>query len=125
MENDDLRILDAIAQTIFDKKGANIIGFDVREFSSMTDYYIVAEGSVDRHVISLASNVIAAMEEQNHRSLHVEGQVIGDWVVIDFGSIVVHLLTPDMREKYALEELWREAKLVHLNIDVNKPQVRG
>lgn len=125
MEQEDLKSLDSIAQAIFDKKGANIIGLDVRHFSTMTDYYIVAEGAVNRHVTSLARNVVDVMQEQKQKALHIEGQIDGEWVVVDYGSIVVHLLTPEMREKYALEELWREAKLVHLNIDVNKPQVRG
>ncbi len=118
MRNEELQYLDLIAQTIFDKKGGNIIAIDVRNFSTMTEYYIIAEGNVDRHVSSLSHNVISAMQDLGRKPYHMEGALSGDWVVIDYGAIVVHLLTPDMREKYALEELWRPGKIVSLKIDI-------
>jgi len=124
MINDDLKLLDSIAQSIFDKKGVNIIAFDVRSFSTMTDYYVIGEGLVDRHVSALGRGIIDTLEDEGLGPLHVEGALTGDWMVIDYGSIVVHLLTPEMREKYSLEELWRQGKIVRLKIEV-KPLVRG
>lgn len=115
----ELADLNLIAQTLFDKKAANIIAFDVRTFSTMTDFYIIAEGHVDRHVSALGKHVVDVLEENEISPIHVEGMLSGDWVVIDYGRFVVHILTPDMREKYALEELWHQGKIIKLTIDTH------
>jgi len=108
------------AQTIFDKKGFNILGLDVRSFSSMTEYYLIAEGTVSRHLNSLYRALIDSLREIGYHALHVEGQKTGDWIVLDYGSFVIHLMQPEVREKYSLEEMWKEGKIVDLNIKVNK-----
>lgn len=112
------KTLDTVAQAIFDKKGVNIIALDVRGISTMTDYYIIAEGSVDRHVKSLARAVNEQMKSQGWECLYMDGADDGDWIVLDYGEFVVHLLIPEMREKYCLEELWHQAKIVDLDIVV-------
>lgn len=110
-----------MAQTLFDKKGFNILVLDVRGISSMTDYFLIAEGNIDRHVQSLAKSVIEVLQENGEKPFHSEGVTEGAWAVLDYGEVVVHLFVPDLREKYALEELWREAKIVDVKIDVEKP----
>lgn len=120
--NTSLNLLNLIAQAIYDKKGMNILALDVRGISSMTDYYIIAEGSVDRHVRAISLSVTDALKQVGHSPFHVEGQRDGDWVVVDYGDIVIHLFVPDIREKYALEELWSEAKIVDLEIVVKKDE---
>lgn len=119
MRSGDLKRLNHIAQTIFDKKGCNILALDVSGISTMTEFFVIAEGSSRRHVRALSSGVVDAERELGHRPLHVDGQNVGDWVVIDYGDILVHLFQPPLREKYDLEELWREAKIVDLNILVD------
>ena len=116
MKNPDLLRLDEIAQTIFDKKGMNILALDVREISTFTEYYIIAEGNVERHVVALVRAVINQQTEKGFPPFHVEGTATGDWVVIDFGHIVVHIFHPDLREKYALERLWNGGTIIDLNI---------
>ncbi|KAF3361474.1 Ribosomal silencing factor RsfS [Chlamydiales bacterium STE3] len=116
MKNPDLIRLDEIAQTIFDKKGLNILALDVREISTFTEYYLIAEGNVDRHVVALARAVIDQQSIKGHPPFHIEGTATGDWVVIDFGHIVVHLFHPDLREKYALERLWNSGSIIDLTI---------
>lgn len=81
----------------------------------MVDYVVIAEGSVDRHVKSLSDEVVKRVSLE---PLYIEGAQEGDWIVIDFGEVVVHLLVPEMREKYQLEELWKEASIVDVKIDV-------
>lgn len=109
------KILDAIAQVIFDKKGMNILALDVRTISTMTEFYIIAEGSVARHLKSLASAIKDKMQELGLPLYRSEGED-GDWIIIDCYDIVIHLFTPDMREKYALEELWKQSKIVDVHI---------
>lgn len=114
------KLLNLIAQVLYDKKGFNILALDVREVSSLTSYFIIAEGNVDKHVTSLAKNVIETLKKEGHVPIHVEGLETGDWIVIDYLEIVVHLFMPGMRQKYQLEELWREGQIVDLEISVSR-----
>lgn len=120
-KNEALELLDAISQAVYDKKGANIIALDVRNFSTMTDYYVIAEGNVERHVKAIHGAILDTMQQKGHRALHVEGVRESDWIVIDYGEIVIHLLIPNLREKYALENLWKEGTIVDVRINVDKP----
>jgi ribosome-associated protein len=113
-------ILNLIAQIIYDKKGFNIIALDVREISSVTDYFIIAEGNVDKHLRVLSKEINQGLKEHGQQSFCIEGMGDGDWVVLDYLDVIIHLLTPDQREKYSLEELWRDSKVVELNIDTSK-----
>ena len=108
--------LNEIAQTIFDKKGFNILVLDVRGICTMTDYFIIAEGNVDRHVKALGGAVMDLLTSRGIEPLHMEGQQSSDWVVIDYGDFVVHFFIPELREKYALEELWSEGKVVDVHL---------
>ena len=118
MKKQTLTLFNLIAQTIFDKKGSNILVLDVREITALTDYVIIAEGNVDRHVKSIAQAVIEQMKDVQIRPLHVEGKENGDWIVIDFVDIVVHLFMPQIRQKYQLEKLWQKAKIVDVDINI-------
>ena len=111
-------ILNTIAQTIYDKKGFNVICLDVRGVSSITDYIIVAEGSVERHIHAIADEIIRELKKLKQRPFHVEGLKDSSWVVIDYLNIVVHLFNPQLREKYGLEKLWSSGSIVDLEIKV-------
>lgn len=123
MTDNSQATLFAIAQVIYDKKGMNILALDVNGISSITDYVIIAEGNVDRHVAAIGRSIIDDLNERNISVLHVEGLKSGDWVVLDYGGIMVHLFMPGLREKYCLERLWSDSKIVDLAIDVSKPAV--
>lgn len=109
-----------IAQSIYDKKGSKIIAIDVREVSSITDYVLIADGNVDRHIIALAHAIQDIMKDEGEKPVHVEGLQNGDWIVLDYFHVVVHLLLPSMREKYQLERLWPDGKIIDLNLDTRK-----
>ncbi|MBS0627010.1 MAG: ribosome silencing factor [Verrucomicrobia bacterium] len=112
-------VLNCIAQSIFDKKGVNILVLDVTPCTPMTDYVILAEGLVDSHVKAIAREVLVVMEKEGISLSFEEGLKNGDWVVLDFTWVVVHLFMPGMREKYELENLWPEAEVVDVTIDVS------
>jgi ribosome-associated protein len=116
----NLKDLNRIAQVIYDKKGFNILVLDVRGFSTMTDFFIIAEGNVDRHVKALSHAIFDEFSQLGVEPLHVEGQQEGDWAVMDYGDFVIHLFIPELREKYALEELWKKGKIVDVKIDTSK-----
>lgn len=116
MSDKQLQILNTIAQTIYDKKGMNILALNVKGVSSLTDYVLVAEGNVDRHVIAIAHSVMDVMRKEGERPFMVEGMEAGDWVVLDYLEYMVHLFMPGLREKYRLEELFRDGKIIDLQI---------
>ena len=91
----------------------------------MTDYFIIAEGTVDRHVKALSQAIMDELSSKKGKRtpLHVEGEREGDWVVIDYGDFVIHLFIPELREKYALEELWQKGRVVDVTINTAKPEL--
>ncbi len=123
MKSTPLEMLNCIAQVIYDKKGFNILALDVKGLSSITDYIVIAEGNVDRHVAAIGRSILDELREKGVQPVHVEGFQTGDWVVLDYGEIMVHLFMPGLREKYSLERLWSESKIVDLDIDVSKPAI--
>jgi ribosome-associated protein len=99
--------LKAIAlRALADLKGLNVVEFDVRDKTSVTDFMIIASGRSDRHVKSLADAVVMACKKAAVQPLGVEGEREGEWVLVDLGDVVVHVMQPRMREFYALERLW-------------------
>ncbi len=116
--NKIFEFLHRAAQAIYDKKGMNIIVLDVREICSMTNFFVIAEGTVDRHVKALSQAIQEEMKLQGLHPWHIEGEQAGDWIVVDYNDFVVHLFTPDLREKYALEQLWQEGKIVDVRITI-------
>ncbi len=121
MKEDSLdNILNVIAQTVFDKKGFNILALDVRDVSTLTDFFLIAEGTVGRHVRAISIALEDVLTQLGYEPLHIEGKATGDWIVMDYGVILIHLFQPDLREKYALEQLWNEGKVIDLEIEVTK-----
>jgi ribosome-associated protein len=123
MKRTEFEILNIIAQVVYDKKGMNILALDVLGLSSIADFLLIAEGNVDRHVIAIARSIIEELHERGVNPAHTEGLRAGDWVVLDYSGIMVHLFMPGYREKYSLEKLWFESKIVDLEIDVSKSSV--
>lgn len=120
MKNDSRKQLDLIAEAILDKKGFNILALDIKNVSTFTDYIVIAEGNVDRHVLAIANSVIAEMKQEGYIAHHIEGREGGDWVVIDYVDIIVHLFMPGLRTKYQLERLWEEGTEIDLDLDLTE-----
>ena len=106
--------LEEIVKAIQDKKGFNILVLDVQEISSLTSYFVIAEGRVERHLKAISDEVLDRMAKLGRKPYQIEGIADGDWLVVDYGDVMVHLFKPAVREKYGLEEVWRESKIVDL-----------
>ena len=104
MQLDELKNL--VITAIEDMKGENVVSLDVRDKSNVTDLMIVATGTSNRHVSSIANNVVVEAKKAGVPPLGVEGEAQGDWVLVDLGDIVVHVMQPQVREFYDLERLW-------------------
>lgn len=85
---------------------------DLRRVSDATDYFIIASGSSDTHVRTLAEQVTEALRREGQRPHHVEGLSAGRWALLDFVDFVVHIFHPTLRDYYQLERLWADAPSV-------------
>jgi nicotinate-nucleotide adenylyltransferase len=99
------------AQVLFDKKGIQVTGFDLRNMAAPAEFALIASGTSTRHASSLAENVTAEVKgEYNVFPQSVEGLDEGRWVVIDYGALIIHVFYDFVRREYSLENLWKEAK---------------
>ena len=97
---------DIALEALDDLKAKDIVSLDVRRLTGVTDYMVIASGSSNRHVKALADNVELELKKRDIRPLGVEGQQNAEWVLVDFGDVVVHVMLPQTREFYDLERLW-------------------
>ena len=101
---EDLNAL--IREALDDLKWQKIVELDVRELTEVMDFLIIANGTSNRHVKSLAGKVVEELKPKGFKPLGVEGLEDGEWVLVDYGSTVVHVMLPTARDFYELEKLW-------------------
>ncbi len=99
-------LIDTTLTALDDAKAENVIVFEVSKLTSISDYMIIASGRSNRQVSALADKVIEAAKQNKIQPLGVEGKTDGEWVLVDLGDIIVHLMHPETREYYQLEKLW-------------------
>mgnify|MGYP002635753755 CR=1 FL=1 len=95
-------------QALEDMKAIDIVVLDVSKYASFTDYMIFASGTSSRHVSSLAQTVVDAAKQAGVMPLGVEGEDVGEWVLVDLSDVIVHVMLPATRQFYELEKLWGE-----------------
>ena len=95
-----------IASVLDEHSAQDMITIDIKGKSSVADYMIVASGRSNRHVGALADYVLRSLKEIGFKSLGVEGQDAGDWVLIDAGDVILHIFRPEVRAFYNLEKIW-------------------
>jgi len=100
------KTIDVILKVLEDAKALDVIVFEVSKLTSISDYMIIASGRSSRQVNSMAEKVVEAAKENGLKPLGTEGKKEGDWVLVDLGDIIVHIMHPDTREYYQLEKLW-------------------
>lgn len=99
----------ALAAAAVDAKGLDARVLDVSQLTQIADLFVLVSGTSDRHVRRLADGVEECGRTLGERPLGVEGQERGRWILVDYGSVIVHLFQEEVREFYALEWLWGEA----------------
>jgi ribosome-associated protein len=97
---------DFIADKIDDLKGRDITIIDVRGKSSITDCMIICSGNSNRHVCSIADHVAEELRHAGITLLGIEGQALGEWVLVDAGDVLIHVMQDETRSLYQLEKLW-------------------
>ena len=107
MQAEGLRNL--VTTALQDMKGVDIRVLDVRGLTALTDFMVIASGTSDRHVKSLARHVQDEARRAGVKPMGVEGEAEGEWVLVDLRDVVVHVMRPQVRDFYNLEKLWSVA----------------
>jgi ribosome-associated protein len=104
MQVEELR--DLVINTLDDMKAFDIVSLDVRGKTSITDYFVIASGTSDRHVKATAESVAFQAKQAGQAPIGTEGLAEGEWALIDLNGVVVHVMQPKVRDFYQLERLW-------------------
>jgi ribosome-associated protein len=97
---------DIVINALEEIKATNITSIDVRELTGMMDHMIVASGNSNRQVKSLANSVVVDAKKAGYTMIGIEGDDTSEWILVDFGDVIVHIMLPTTREFYDLERLW-------------------
>lgn len=109
LDDDTLSCLRTAAQAAADKKAFQLVGLDVAEMTSYTDAFLVCSAASERQVGAVVDEVVSQLRSAGRRPLHVEGAGGSDWVLLDFGDVVIHVFTEERRAYYGLDSLWGDA----------------
>ena len=102
----DKALIDIVIETLNEASALDISVFDVSKLTSIADYMIIASGRSGRQVNAIADKLALAARQNEQPPLGVEGKNQGEWVLVDLGDIIVHIIQPETREYYQLEKLW-------------------
>jgi ribosome-associated protein len=102
------------ARAGLDKKAEEVVALDLRSSADFTDFFLVLSGQNQRQLVAIADAVIDALRGLGRRPTHVEGYPRQEWILLDYSSFVVHVMTPRTRAFYDLERLWGGAKRVEV-----------
>ena len=101
-----------IVEIASDKKGNDIVMLRTAELTTMADFFVIASGRSDRQVSALSGAIVDELRKDGIRPIGVEGRESSRWVLLDYGSVIVHVFAPEEREYYGLERLWGKAAKV-------------
>jgi len=91
------------------KKGENLVVLDLRGISSFTDYFVIMHGNSARQNLALNENIGKDLKKEKIMPLSVEGRKLAEWILMDYGSFIIHVFSEKAREYYSLEKLWGDA----------------
>lgn len=105
-----------MADLALDKKALNLVVLDVRGRSGYADFLVIASGTSDRHVQSIGESVLSTVSKNNTSAIGHEGLREGQWALVDFGSVVLHVFHEYTRSVYRIEELWQDVPRLKVNV---------
>lgn len=101
------QLVDKIIEALEDNKGHRIVSIDLRKIENcFCSFFVICHGTSNTHVASLAESVEEKLEEVKERPIHIEGKDTAQWVILDYGNIVVHVFQKEQRDYYQLEDFW-------------------
>jgi ribosome-associated protein len=101
-----------IVELAEDKKAADIVLLELAPLTTLADYFVICSGGSERQLEAIADGVISSLRDEKQKPIGREGTAASHWVLIDFGSVIVHIFTPPERDYYGLEKHWSEARTI-------------
>jgi ribosome-associated protein len=101
-----------VVELVVGKLGEDVLLLDIQDVSAFADYFVICHGTSDRQLQAIQEEVLARLKEMGIRPLHLEGTPTSGWILLDYGSVVLHIFVPLTRQYYNLEQLWKEGKTV-------------
>lgn len=99
-------IKNLVLQVLEDYKVSEVVSMDVRDKTTVTDWILIATGTSSRHVKTLAANVVNKAKDSNIAPIGVEGEQNGEWILVDLGDVLLHVMQAAVRDYYNIEKLW-------------------
>lgn len=112
LKTDSLKAVELIYQSLDSKKAIDIKILDIEKITPVADYFVIASGSSDSQIEAMMDAVDEAMTKAGYQMKHQEGFKRGGWVLLDYGSVVVHIFDTENRQFYDLERIWKDAGTV-------------
>ncbi|MCP4746984.1 MAG: ribosome silencing factor [Desulfobacteraceae bacterium] len=104
--------LDLCVKAVLERKAEDVLILDVRELTSIADYFIICSGRSSRQVSSMGDHIERYLKKHKHRASCIDGKQEGHWVLMDYGDVIIHIFYDETRRFFDLEGLWSEAKRV-------------
>ncbi len=114
MSDKELSLVKDIVNKLRDKKVEDLTVLDVTELVAFTDYMIIGTGTSATHVRTLSDAVVEHMKKPGEHNLQPESDIDNSWILYDGGHFIVNLFQPEARERYSLEDLWQDAKVIEI-----------
>lgn len=112
-----LKLVEYVVKAADDIKAQDFTVLDLREVSSITDYFVICTGSSSTQTKAIADNIEEKLNKDHSlRLLRREGYQHGAWILLDYGSVVVHIFKPEERDFYNIERLWRDAEVLEVSV---------
>jgi ribosome-associated protein len=111
-ERDPLDLARRIVELAEDKKAADMVVLELAPLTTLADYFVIASGGSERQLDAIADGIAEGLREEKVRPIGREGTAASHWVLLDYGSVIVHIFTPPERDYYGLEKHWSEAKTI-------------
>lgn len=106
-------LVDEIVKVAQEKLAENIVVLDIQKLPGTADWFIICESDNSVHNNAIADSIVESLLEKGTHPWHEEGQDEGRWVLLDYSDVIVHIMLPEIRSHYNLEELWSEGKIVN------------
>jgi ribosome-associated protein len=107
-----LDLAQRIVDVASDRQAQDIVLLDISQIASFADYFVICSGTSERQLKAIVDNVVETLEREGFHPVHTEGAPSSGWVLIDYGSVIVHVFAPEERDYYRLERLWGEAPTI-------------
>lgn len=95
-----------------DKQASDILLLDIRPVSILADYFVIMTGTSQRQIKAILDDVVEQLDGEGVNPLHQEGTTDSGWILLDYGSVIVHVFSPEERSYYSIEKLWKDAVTV-------------